>query len=297
MKSLIYKMRRVFFLTILLLAAHMLTAQNFYHEVSVGGGFGLSTLRYDFSQGSRDNGLGGYVGLGYSYNFHYNWAMVTGLEFEFSGASASSDGIDYTYSITPTYPQAGYDFLYRTRGENFEETHRVVYMNIPLMLRGRYEIGEHFLYGAAGLRLGLPISSSHSGSIRNAVTTGYSEYSQQVHSNEPENGFSTYATLNSSGNLDLKAYLSLALEVGAEWSVTQGCKLYSGLYFNYGFTNISADTKQPLLGYQSGTMPKLNSVTAVVDKVRIMSFGVTLRFAMDYEWFFGNAKQEAEFER
>lgn len=49
------------------------------HEFSIYGKAGVSTLMYKLDNGSRSNGLGGGVGLGYTYFFNKHWGLQTGL--------------------------------------------------------------------------------------------------------------------------------------------------------------------------------------------------------------------------
>ncbi len=278
-------MQKIFSLaTILLFSAYSFAQQVKHHELLLGGGGGISTLNYD----NRSTiGLGGNVNFGYAYNFNKRWAIFSGLELDFYNAKSSLNNFTNTYGIlVPAYVALGNGQLdYTADVQGFSEKQKAIYVNIPLMARYKYLLKKgHAFYGMAGVKLGIPLSGSYSGSIDQLTTSGYSYHTHQPHNNEPENGFDTYRSCNLSGDLNLKFSVALSLEAGYEWPLRENMNLYSGVYFDYGVNDISSENGGYVVNYNPADVPtpQLASITTASDKMGVLAAGVMLRLAIDF---------------
>lgn len=287
-------MKKIFFLTIAVFLSVSVFAQEVKpHEFMVGGGGGISTLRYDNSS----LGFGGNVNLGYAYNFNQRWAILSGLELDFYSAKSRLSSFADTYTIhVAAYAPLGDDrFDYTADVQGFSEKQKAMYLTIPILARYKYVLGgankssienhQSSIYFMGGLKLGLPLGSSYSGGIDQFTTSGYSYFTRQPHAGEPEYGFSTYNNQDLNGDLNLKLSVALSLEAGYEWPLRENLRLYSGVYFDYGLNNISSEKNSHVVSYNPADMPspKLSSATTVSDKVNIMAAGVMLRLAFNVE--------------
>lgn len=284
-------MKKILFLTLILCSAGMLRAQS-PHELSLGGGLGMSTLRYTDSKA----GFGGNINLGYAYSFNQKWALFTGLELDFLSAKAKNANFSTTELIhVAAYAPFGDDrFDYNADITGFSEKQKATYLSITIMARYRHTLGgaensslftrHSSLYFMGGLKLGIPLSSKYNQSVAQYTTTGYSYLTAQTHANEPEYGFSTYNNQSAGGTLDLKFNVSLALEAGYEWSFANNRRLYTGIYFDYGLNSIASAEKAPVVSYNAANpaQPIHSSITS--DKINAMALGVMVRYAINVDF-------------
>ena len=139
------------------------------HELSVTGGLGLSTLKFDVDKGDRNSKMGGLLGIGYSYFINDNFGINTGLEVTLYSSEGTLN------SFTDSYKAVDSDgeFIFNTSVSDYKEKQRSAYLNIPLM--GQYQLpvmADHKFYIAAGAKFGIPLSGSYKTSGANFETTG-----------------------------------------------------------------------------------------------------------------------------
>lgn len=271
----------------ILIASCLVAHTQTPHEFLFGGGLGMSTLKYDGSKA----GFGGNLNIDYAYNFNKNWALFTGLELDFLSAKAKNSNFNTTELIhVAAYAPFGDDrFDYNADISGFSEKQNAMYLSIPIMARYHRAViasgAKHSgsFYAMGGLKLGIPMSSKFDQSIDQYTTTGYSYLTAQMHENEPENGFSTYANQSQKTDLDLKFNIALALEAGYEWNLSQYRRIYTGIYFDYGLNNIASADNSPVISYNSlnPSKPLLNSITASSSKVKATAVGVMVRYSLN----------------
>ncbi len=257
-------------------------------EFFVGGGIGMSTLQYKITGTERSNGFGGNVKLGYTYLFLPEWGITTGVEMAFYNTSLSISSYTNSYEINnPAYP-AGYQFIVTETGSGYEEQQKATFIQIPLMLKSRHP-GIVTFYISAGVKLAIPLQTTYSGSFSEFSIKGYSEYTNQVHENEPEYGFSTYQQMPASGDMILKIGALLAVEAGLEGRISRMLKFYIGIYFDYGFTNFlpsSSDYQVSTLQFNNNIPVVYSSaVNAQAPKLVPLAVGGTLRFSINSKAF------------
>ncbi|MDR1171620.1 MAG: PorT family protein, partial [Bacteroidales bacterium] len=126
------------------------------HEFSVHGGFGLSALQYQIKEGDNKSGIGGSVGIGYSYMFSPQWGLNTGVEISFYNAQCDMN------VLTGEHPVTGIEesFIFKTSYTDYNETQNASYLNIPVMILFKTQTSTVF-YGSAGAKLGFPINSKY----------------------------------------------------------------------------------------------------------------------------------------
>ncbi len=264
-------------------------AQN-KHEVLIGGGAGLSTLRYEESK----FGFGGNVNLGYAYNFSERWALFTGVEFDFLNAKTGANPVLSSELIhVQAYAPIGDDrFDYNAAMQGFSEKQKASYLSIPVMARYRFPLSKGAIYAKGGMKLGIPMCSSFDQHIDQYTTTGFSYLTHLTHQDEPEYGFSTYNDQHADGSLDLKFNVALALEAGYAWHIADRHNLYTGVYFDYGLNNVASAENAPVVSYNATkpSQPVQNSITAASSGIHTMALGVMLRYSLG----FGHTTKKAE---
>ncbi len=279
--------QRIVTLALLLHVGMLATAQLPQHEFSIYGNIGLSTLSYSGSE-IGSNSIGGNFGLGYGLNFNKHWALLTGVEVATYGAQGQMSVFNYKYDYYDSEYASGKTLLtFNADGENYTEKQRTISINIPLMARFRYPTSHSVgFYAAAGLKLFIPITTKYNGSMGTLTTWGFSEATWQEQRNQPEYGFSTYEDWESKGSVDLKLGAMAALEAGAEWGFKNyDRRLYTGLYFDYGFTDLNKKSNQASVVVYDANNQSLASnsmVNASSNKCNNWAAGITVRYTFGW---------------
>ncbi len=248
-------------------------------------GEGISLFTYDIDNSKKTPGLASTIGMGYDAKITDQWFFFTGLNFSYySGKTKITDFADQ-YPLTPS-PYPAEDFLFSINVYGIEEKQKVSYLTIPIMLRYNYPLNNNnsMFYGMGGFKIGFPVAGKAVFSFDEITTEGYSKYSQQTHKNEPDHGFSSSYNLSSSQKIKLNPSLSLAVEAGIGWKLTNIYHLNIGGYIDYGFTNIAKKTNEHVVEYNHSDplLINVNPLLTTADKTHLFSFGITARIVMDY---------------
>jgi outer membrane protein OmpA-like peptidoglycan-associated protein len=271
------------------MAFYVVAAAQSGHELSVYGGGGLSTLRYQPIIGSSALGMGGQLGLGYAYHFSEHWDVATGVGVTFLRASAGVNDLELITAGLRDRDGDLFDLYTTLSGHN--EVQQATYFNVPLQLR--FSTGR--FYARAGVSVGVPLAASYRTTSFSAVNRGYyTDMGSWGASQNEALGFGTYPSTTSSGALDLKVSVSASLEAGLRWMLAEKWRLYTGLYVDYGLNNINGGAAvQPFVSYnpQQPAVPSVNSVLAstsqtasvnsrrLVDKIAPLAVGVKVGLA------------------
>lgn len=271
--------------------------QQSKHEVSVWAAGGLSTLNYDLSLGDRDSWNFGYMaGLGYTYFFNYNWGLGTGVEFSVLKSSLEiKDFTDNYYA--PAFSGADKPLYLSVRGTNYNEDYTAYYINIPILVKYQLDVfKQHKFYAAGGMKIGIPVEGKYSASGSHKALA-YDIDSEGNPIGDAMSGFHGLGEVNQVNvkdvDYDLKTNFILSLESGMKWRLNNKLSLYTGLFFDYGLTDIRKGNKNlrvaryledDAMNYAPATNPVLNSVhgmnaKAYTKKARTMSAGLKLQLA------------------
>lgn len=293
-KSIIEKLGLIF---VLIISASTIFAQDNKHEVSVYVAGGLSTLSYEPALGDRSNGLGGNIGIGYTYSLTENLGINTGIEFSLYNAKMKRELFNNVMQqlVDPSDEEL-YDF--HSAVKNYEEKQNAMYINIPLMLQFQHG-EEHKWFIAAGIKLGIPVSGKYKSSASEITNKGFFYDTQNWGETQEFMGFGTYANYSNDEDIDFKVACLFSAEAGMKWRLTDKMSLYTGAYFDYGMNDIVKDSRDrsftklvetpegiqclnnsilnSSIGYNNNTLKQ-----ELVDKVIPISVGLKLRlsFAM-----------------
>lgn len=268
------------------------------HEFSIYGKAGVSTLMYKVDGGSRSNGFGGGVGLGYTYFFNKHWGLQTGLEMNFYRATAKlDDGKSFAWLVEEGVADDRWwreEFV--SSYSRFEEKQRAAYIALPLM--AHYQTGgRHPFYASLGVKAALRMSSKYE--LTTDMTNQYQWLMQGagpeiMDDQEPERGTGFYPGQRAEGNLDLKMAVLGSVEAGMKWRLSEGMRLYTGLYADIGISCVKKNNRS-MLEYTPVTYNETPGNTEVVNAkfsagsvlnsddmtkhVRPMAFGVKVGLA------------------
>lgn len=148
----------------------------------------------------------------------------------------------------------------------FEEKQRAAYIALPLM--AHYQTGgRHPFYASLGVKAALRISSKYE--LTNDMTNQYRWLMQGAEpeimdDQEPEQGTGFYPGQHSEGNLDLKMAVLGSVEAGMKWRLSEGMRLYTGLYADIGFNCVKKNNRS-MLEYTPATYNETPGNTEVVN--------------------------------
>jgi hypothetical protein len=294
-------MRKIAILICFLICLSGLSAQTQYsNEWDMHAGLGNSTLKYSMNEEAVKSGAGVNFGFGYSRYFSTFFGFSLGLEANTYSSSLGIAAISSDYMI-PTPPGLQGEFRLLADYSGFEEKQSATLVQIPVMLDFQFPLGNPaFFHLSAGLKYGIPVSSSFKQSVNSITTTGYSSYTAQTYQNMPGHGFDTYHNVNASGKLDMGSSLIFALETGVKWKISSKNYLYTGIYLDYGTTNVWKESAKELLEFNevSPSDYKYNSILQTdaayspkIKEMKTYSIGVKIRLA------FGSGKEHERVKR
>jgi hypothetical protein len=282
-------MKKIFLiLTVLAVANVQVKAQDSSkHELGLSAGTGLSTLLYKRTgdEGAVKGGAGLAGSLDYSYSFHPNIAIVTGLSLTYSSAQAESKAISqsveqtYMFDVPTTLELA-------SNLENFTERQKTIFLHIPIMVRYQSTIvGKTQYYVALGGKIGFNVWNKYKAHADALVTTGNFDEFKQIFKDVPSHNFLTTNNVNYSG---VKTFntpdFSIALEAGVKQTITRGTRLYVGLFCEYGLTNLLSirGTEDALISYNPDNSRTFQYSglfqSSHISSVHLLSAGLKVRF-------------------
>ena len=210
------------------------------HEFSISGFGGLSTLNYKvnipqnpYIDGvDRKMGLGGGVGLDWTYHFSKHWGLRLGVQAALYNAKAKKD-----FTLNGIYMP---DQTLIDIDGKLQEKQRAVYAQVPLMVQWMTPAGKNHFYVALGGKLGMRLWDNYK-QIADVKTTYLPVYNAPTRAAyDPEREIhESYR-----GTIGLKRFDVMgSAEVGMRWTLGNGVGLYTGLYFDYGFLNTAPKAK------------------------------------------------------
>jgi hypothetical protein len=181
------------------------------------------------------------------------------------------------------------DMFFNSLISNYRETQHARYLHIPLMLELRLPSNDKYnWFVAAGAKFGFAVSDKYEATPDRLFTYGYFPETGQTFVNMPEHGFITRDRPSWQGNQGFGFDVSLSLETGLRWAITDRLRIYTGIYIDYGLNDIAPKKQNvDILSYQLATPETFayNSVlssTGYVDKMKLISIGAKLRIGLSF---------------
>jgi hypothetical protein len=270
----------------------MLQAQQ---EIQIYGKGGYSTLQYK-SEGVTTKGkLSGGLGVGYTYFINSKWGVNTGLEVDFYAAAAESDAISGRYPQLYSDGKREEEMFFNSAYTNYKETQRTTYLSIPVRAQYQMPLSESAtFYALPGVKLGFALAGKYDMTALNLTTWGEAPETLQKFYQMPEHGYIAQENESSSDKLSFGMNIALSVETGFKWKLDDKMSLYTGLYLDYGLSNVSPEKEDVSLvnyipveeqGLEMGMLKSNSLLTAkrdgkpYVDKVNLFSAGVTVKLA------------------
>ncbi|MDR1792730.1 MAG: OmpA family protein [Bacteroidales bacterium] len=225
------KIKRVSIIVFTVLFTVTINAQM-RHEFGINVGGGISMLNYDNAKA----GFGGLFGVGYSFYFNQYFGINIGVDLSYLNSKYAANNLSGNYSAN----DGEEDFDFRYTINNFSEKQHALLVEIPLLLRFNTSLEKKTqFYAALGGKVGVPVLAKSTGSIDNLQTSGYYSITDLLLTSPRFMGFGQYTDLNTAEKLDFKPAFFVSAELGARFILSEKMALYTGVYIDYGLTNIN----------------------------------------------------------
>ena len=280
------------------------------HEFSIWTSGGASFLHYKPSFGSRKIKAGGAFGMGYTYYFHPNWGIRTGLEAAVYNTTFRFGKLRDVYIRQgfDDWKDDGMDWTgdFHTEVSNYTERQRLYNLNFPLMLQFQTSLagGLHQFFASAGAKLGIPIQNTYRVSGATLYTWFYHHRLQQEFRPDPT-GLGTvdlealgcfynipYSTGRKTNNFSVAG--SATVEAGVKFFLNPKFSLYVGGHIDHGFNNISKNRGNHFFEFDPENIEIISNsvltaqhahsgipVTNFISKVSPLFFGLTVRLGIN----------------
>jgi len=275
--------KKIFILNLLLLCS--INAQDL-NEFSLHLGGGLSTLNYKPTLDEQSGGFDKQFGVGYAIFFTPRFGFATGLELAFYSA-------DYELKKTllmeyRTRDLNNDEFTFKSTITSYSEEQSVTALQIPLMLQFQTEMG---FYAMAGVKYSIPISGSTNGKA-DLLNSGCFSDEDYCYTEQNFIGLGTFKNKKVENHENFENSLFASAEMGMKWRFEDGISLYTGAYFDYGFSNILKKKKPEdlsrMVEYNSAGSFEMNGIfdsqddkqQAFVTKVMPMAIGVKVKLSL-----------------
>jgi len=241
---------------------------------------GLQGMRYKLQNGQTKALPGGSLEVSCAFRVSDGWDLLTGIAAGVYRTQATlKDGTVFTYNQVD---DAGSAFQYQAKFTGYKETQQLVAANIPLLLQFHTTGSAIEWYVDAGGKVLLPITNSEQVSARQLNLSAYYPNYHVVVSNLPRHGFGTVNNWKGSASSKFKPAAALSAATGAGFRLSSGASLYTGVYVDYGLTDIRAGKgSMPLVTYSPAGLneARANSLlnTQYAGPVTLLAFGLQVR--------------------
>ncbi|HUB60207.1 MAG TPA: OmpA family protein [Puia sp.] len=241
---------------------------------------GLQGTQYPLTNGRNKPLPGGSFGLLYAFPLGNHWGLLTGITGGVYRTQATlPDGVVFSnYQVD----DEGSAFQYSMKTKGYTETQQFFAGGIPLLLQYHTAGAGSQWYINAGGKVLFPSSAGVAIKAQQVTLSGYyPDYNVNI-SNLPQHGFGTIDNWNASSTTELKPAAALSAATGLSFRLSRSTRLYTGLYIEYGLTDLKSKTdSMPLVTYSStgvnGVQANgiLNTLNA--GQVKLLSLGLQVR--------------------
>ena len=241
---------------------------------------GLQGTQYQLQNGQTKQLPGGSLGLNYTFRLGSHLGLLTGITGGIYRTQASMhDGVIFT---SAQVDESGSAFQYNMKTEGYKETQQFFAASIPLLLQYHTTGPGTQWYFDGGGKIFFPFNTSIQVSAQKLMLSGYyPDFNIEV-SNLPQHGFGTVNDWKANATTKMKPAATLSAATGLSFNLSPGMRLYTGLYIDYGITDLKEkNDSMPLATYSpkgiSGV--QINSLlnTRNTGLAGLLSFGVQIR--------------------
>lgn len=257
------------------------------NDIVIWGLGGLSTLQYSPAVGTATLGFGGGGGVGVRHFFTQKFGATIGVEFMTYASSFNAPLFTTSYYTTD---ESNDPFAFKTRFVNYTEKQQMMSLSLPIM--ATYE--HNNLYAQLGVKIGMKLNSKFSATADSAMTYASVADWNVDYFNLTNAGLKNYANVRNSGDINLGvSFIAISGEIGMKFNLSQKLNLYTGIYADYGFTDM-AKSRQPMVNYLAPAPTELSHISVlnsslstsnpgtsnIVDRIGILGAGVKIALAI-----------------
>ncbi|MBP5423325.1 MAG: hypothetical protein J6Y78_12885 [Paludibacteraceae bacterium] len=277
MKKIVYV---ISFAALFILNVAALQAQVRGSQLRVDAGVGMNTLFYEPSIGERTNGLGGRLGLTYSYYFKERLGIGIGAYGNLFNSKYSLTGHDF-YDGSYTTDEANYGYQYsKSSYLRLSEQQRMISVSIPVSLKYRFEIGWKWdMRLNAGVAVEIPVARRYYSDGDLSLSAYYKELNIRFH-DMPNHGLFTDSYREDGAFKSANIGVSPFVEIGFSHRVTEQVRFYLGLYASYGVMNYLRNNPNPVFydGDDVNSRPQNVFASDVTEEMHPFCAGLSIGF-------------------
>lgn len=251
-------------------------------EINVKINGGPSGILYDSNLGDGKLKFGGGIGVGYTYFFSSHWGILTGIDVMYNqnsfelknGNTISSYEVDdqtsaFEYQVTPT---------------NYKEDQHFISAAVPLMMQYRTFVSPNTqVYFGFGGKILFPGKQTAKASASELQLSGYYPDMNLTVDDLPSHGFGKVTNWQDKTTVSLDPTFLLSVETGLTFKLKEKTQLYTGLYLDYGLTEIAKENANlNIVAYNPTGLDNIqaNGTSGnrkIVQESRYLSAGIQLK--------------------
>ncbi len=255
--------------------------------LTIGLDGGWQGTQYTLLNGRNKPLPAGSVALLYTFGLGGNWGLITGITAGVYRTQATlPNGTSFSYY---QIDDEGSAFQYGMKTRGYAETQQFLAAGVPLQIQFHTTGPASQWYINAGGKFIFPSSDNVTITAQQLTLSGYyPDYDINV-SNVPQHGFGTINNWKASTTAVLRPSAALTAATGLSFLLSPGTRLYTGLYAEYGLTDLkSKSDSMPFVTYSPTgiTAIKASGVlnTQNAGPMKMFAIGVQVRLS------FGAAK-------
>ena len=257
------------------------------NEFSIYGGGGPAFFSFQKPvSGASSMGYGADAGVGFTGFLSPNWGLHVGVGL---GVFNVKNQVNQLPFITPGQTDCeGYLYDLYTTLNDYKETHKAVFLSVPLMVQFQTKMGQtsHWkrykrvgYYAMAGAKAQILFNYKYTSEIDSLHNMAYYPDFDNKIDNQPALGLGTFDGNSVSEKMDFGVLAMLAFETGAKWHISKDLFLYTGVYFDYGLNDLTQKSRTPYSDYNTPETITDLALLKFSDKTTLMAAGIKLRLA------------------
>jgi len=267
------------------LSAMSLSAQKAPNEVSLfcGGGFYAHCFQ-PLPKEISTVGFGGNAGVGFTAFFSKQLGIHTGVGF---GLYNIKNSVKSFYTLTSGEEDCeGYLFDLHTTLNNYQETHRTMFLNIPLMLQFQTKQNQSLnwkkgkragYYAMAGAKAFLHLSYRYTSEVVSLNNLAYYPMFDNWIETLPSMGIGDFEGNRVEKKLKINILAVFAFETGIKWRIGKNVYLYTGAYFDCGLHDPTRKSRTPYSEYLYAEHLTELTLLDFAQKINLMAAGIKIR--------------------